>query len=583
MCNMKKSLLFLTSILFVFVNIINVRALGDYDTSAQGNSYVSDFSSVTGSGSTLSSDSWINPTNAWYSSNPTSQTSSGGSTNVKYNTQSTPTYQSYSTAGSLQANTYNVTTSQGLPISGSNTFQSLVSSVKTQSPAPSYNNIVYNSSPTTQSPFPIQTSGVSSLTYNNTSASIISQPTSGDLQGVLDQLTSTYNFNSAQVNAIRQVAFSYQNILNTRPSNQAQYLEISRKDVAALNCASSRIPANILDVVYSKIENAVFNTPQKKAVYDNYSNAMTESNTVVPVVVDACEDQYTNNNSQIVNGGQVTGATYPTIPNGIVPDNKINYPCTVLTSFLEYGSKLPQVLTLQRFLSDVGYLEMWPTGYYGRNTEAAVRLWQSRHNVDIRGYVGPNTRASIARVTCKGDATSIDRATRGVVAVAPKKTTTPAVKKLTTVPVKKPVAQPTVVIKPTNVNTPVEDNTQIVTPPVYENNTSSGNLSVNSSTFYTKRSPINTIYFTYKANVSRDVTYICFEKSEDNSCSSSNSFSELKAQYQPGNYDAIPNGDKWIINLYFNSSKWANGGKIYLRNNLSSVSDIFVVNTRDSL
>ena len=35
------------------------------------------------------------------------------------------------------------------------------------------------------------------------------------------------------------------------------------------------------------------------------------------------------------------------------------------------------------------------TGYYGTLTQAAVEKFQSAHNIDVNGYVGPGTRAAL--------------------------------------------------------------------------------------------------------------------------------------------------------------------------------------------
>ncbi len=390
-----------------------------------------------------------------------------------------------------------------------------------------------------------------------------------DVDNVIAGMTTSYSLNPPQVSAVNQVARSLQYILTINPQTRAQAVELAKRDAAATNCASSRLSGTLMDTVYSNLEGVTFNTPDRQSAYDLYTSLLGEDDNVTPTVVSACEDSYSNTSTSPGNnnsGSQGTGGySYGSaIPSGLAPDNAINYPCTVMTQFMEYGSRASQVLTLQKFLSDTGYMEMWPTGYFGRNTEAAVRLWQARHNVDVRGYVGPNTRASIAAITCRGDQSAIERARRGVVV------TYSSTKKVTTVATQ---SQTTTIIPTTNVN---QNNTApVVTTPV-----STAKLSSNSGVFYRLRNPVNNLYFTYKTDMSAPTT-ICLERSGESNCSNPDNFVALQSQYKPGVYDAIPNGDRWILNFYFNQNSWINGGKVYLKST-SAIPDIYTITVSDT-
>jgi peptidoglycan hydrolase-like protein with peptidoglycan-binding domain len=411
------------------------------------------------------------------------------------------------------------------------------------------------------------------LTFTIVSAQSVSGDSNGngirdDVDSLISSMASSYSLQAPQLSAVAQVARSQQYILSANPQNRAQAIEIAKRDAAATNCASSRLPGTLMEIVYSRIETATFNTVERQAAQDYYISLLGEDDVATPVVVSACEDNYSSNTGNTGSAGNTGGSYGGTVPSGVVPDSAINYPCTVMTTFMEYGSRATQVLTLQKFLSDTGYMEMWPTGYFGRNTEAAVRLWQSRHGVDVRGYVGPNTRASIAAITCKGDTASISRARAGVSTVssyvAPKTNTSN-----------------------TTVNTYVQAPVTLVTSntaqPIINTNVntySTAKLSSSSGTFFTRRSPVNTLYVTYKTDTAQPVT-ICFEKTNDTNCSNPDNFVALASQYRPGAYDAIPNGDRWMLNFYYNATNWANGGKVYIKST-SAIADVYTIRVADS-
>jgi peptidoglycan hydrolase-like protein with peptidoglycan-binding domain len=237
---------------------------------------------------------------------------------------------------------------------------------------------------------------------------------------------------------------------------------------------------------------------------------------------------------------------------------------------MEFGSRDSQVFPLQNFLMENGYLEMYPTGFFGRNTEFAVKEWQKRHGIDVRGWVGPNTRGSIAGLTCKTQA-AYDKAFKGEIV---KKYVAPAKKVLS----KTPVSQPTKTIV---IETTTEDNFKPVT---FSNTNSGNNLSSLGATFFTKRSPVNTLYFTYKANTTLDDVYMCVSKNGSNKCETSGNFVEVKQKYEPGSIDTINNNTKWIFNVYYNPDTWGTeGGNIYIRNGIGNISEVYSVKVANTL
>jgi hypothetical protein len=65
------------------------------------------------------------------------------------------------------------------------------------------------------------------------------------------------------------------------------------------------------------------------------------------------------------------------------------------TEFLSVGSQDAQVTALQERLAYDGYFTNAVTGYFGSLTEAAVEKYQSANGIDVKGYVGPATRAAL--------------------------------------------------------------------------------------------------------------------------------------------------------------------------------------------
>ncbi len=77
--------------------------------------------------------------------------------------------------------------------------------------------------------------------------------------------------------------------------------------------------------------------------------------------------------------------------------------CTNLTKSLSKGSENSEVLKLQQFLFDGGYLTVKPNGYFGNGTVAAVKKFQIANGTSPVGSVGPATRSKIKEVSCKAE------------------------------------------------------------------------------------------------------------------------------------------------------------------------------------
>lgn len=85
--------------------------------------------------------------------------------------------------------------------------------------------------------------------------------------------------------------------------------------------------------------------------------------------------------------------------NGLAADGLIGSATTELlyygdvkANLLSFGDKNDIILECQNKLKDLGYLTTEPDGLYGNDTLAAVKLFQSRNDLVVDGYLGPTTR-----------------------------------------------------------------------------------------------------------------------------------------------------------------------------------------------
>ncbi len=81
--------------------------------------------------------------------------------------------------------------------------------------------------------------------------------------------------------------------------------------------------------------------------------------------------------------------------------------CNVsITSNLQKGSENEDVIRLQNLLSRAGYLSASPNGYFGYQTENAVRAFQRDNGLSSSGVVGEATRNALNERMCDSDIAS---------------------------------------------------------------------------------------------------------------------------------------------------------------------------------
>lgn len=70
---------------------------------------------------------------------------------------------------------------------------------------------------------------------------------------------------------------------------------------------------------------------------------------------------------------------------------------------LQFRDRGSDVTDLQKKLKSVGVFNQSPTGYFGVETEASVRKFQSQQGLSVDGIVGPATRTKLAQVLAGND------------------------------------------------------------------------------------------------------------------------------------------------------------------------------------
>ncbi len=76
--------------------------------------------------------------------------------------------------------------------------------------------------------------------------------------------------------------------------------------------------------------------------------------------------------------------------------------CIVLTTDITTTTYQPQVVSLQRFFVDEGYLRGNPNGYFDQPTTVALERFQADNGIPVTGRMDGTTRTIIERVSCPG-------------------------------------------------------------------------------------------------------------------------------------------------------------------------------------
>jgi len=112
------------------------------------------------------------------------------------------------------------------------------------------------------------------------------------------------------------------------------------------------------------------------------TSSASANSSAITTEIQSLESQLTALQAQAANGGTTSGNTDPSAG--------FNF-----TEFLGVGSQNEQVTALQERLTFDGDFSGPISGYYGSLTEAAVEKYQSANGIDVKGYVGPGTRAAL--------------------------------------------------------------------------------------------------------------------------------------------------------------------------------------------
>lgn len=98
--------------------------------------------------------------------------------------------------------------------------------------------------------------------------------------------------------------------------------------------------------------------------------------------------------------------------------------CTILTRAQAQGGENSEVLALQQFLYESGYLTAKPNGYFGSGTFKAVKAFQKANGLAQVGSIGPGTRAKIKALSCITSQNNSNTTTGTTSSTPPKSTST---------------------------------------------------------------------------------------------------------------------------------------------------------------
>ena len=90
--------------------------------------------------------------------------------------------------------------------------------------------------------------------------------------------------------------------------------------------------------------------------------------------------------------GIVGPKTRAALTTGSAPPQAGTY---VFTKYLEFGARGEDVRQLQLFLTHEGFFHEDATGYFGSITKKALEAYQTAHDIEALGIVGPKTRVAL--------------------------------------------------------------------------------------------------------------------------------------------------------------------------------------------
>jgi len=110
--------------------------------------------------------------------------------------------------------------------------------------------------------------------------------------------------------------------------------------------------------------------------------------------------------------------------NSLEQDGKVGlhtlnliYSDEVKANMLAYGEKSDIVLAVQKRLYELGYMTSTPDGTYGEDTNIAVKIFQSKNDQVVDGYLGPSTRLAIMSNDAKANGLTLGDSNEQVIKV----------------------------------------------------------------------------------------------------------------------------------------------------------------------
>ncbi len=158
-------------------------------------------------------------------------------------------------------------------------------------------------------------------------------------------------------------------------------------------------------IYYTSLENVdgkkIKNSPASWMTVPGIVKVNKKSKLTSPYWVTFPEDAYKEDGMVEIKFGTTTPAGKSFYP-AIVVDLYSSRPlCSLLTKSLTKGQENGEVLSLQQFLFNGGYLTTKPTGFFDSGTVTALKKLQVANGIPSTGTVGKVTRGKVNDVYCK--------------------------------------------------------------------------------------------------------------------------------------------------------------------------------------
>lgn len=203
---------------------------------------------------------------------------------------------------------------------------------------------------------------------------------------------AAFNDVGLTTDAIIQVGSYTLNVTGSSAAIQSITVNSSNFSVTLASGSSIKISAASLNDIASDISTNVIADiciGSESSLSLSNSGVGTVTNTITPSAT-LCGNAAPSGNS----GGSRSNGSRKVTPAAVPVVQSVPAVAT-FTLPLSFGIENSEVLALQKLLASLGFLKAVPSGYFGLQTQAALKLFQISKGIEPAGFVGPATRAAL--------------------------------------------------------------------------------------------------------------------------------------------------------------------------------------------